>query len=122
MPIWAIFAIAAVLAPLVGFVRIWILAAFVNFSGLLIGGEGKRPETFRAVAWSQVPIVAVLPLWGVTHIVLREEMFTTEMPRFDEQMVPFVVGVVALTTWLFSEIWSFVLLVRSSAEVQGFGS
>jgi len=122
LPMWGILAVACVVGPLVGLVGLWISSHLIRFSGVWLGGAGLREQIKAAVAWSSVPTVFALALWIPQILLLGSEMFTTETPRLEAQpWLWFLIVAIALTELVLG-VWSFVLLCKTVAEVQGYRS
>jgi hypothetical protein len=122
IPFIAVLAIAILLGPLGGLLSLYVGGALVWVSGRMIGGEGSGQTIRAAIAWSSVPAICALPLWGMQLALIGEEMFTTATPRMDASSM--LLGVLLATAVLemVLAIWGFLLLCNTIAEVQGYDS
>lgn len=107
---------------LAGIVGLYIGAALIRWTGSWIGGRGTVENLRAAVAWANVPILWIFPLWLIEIAVFREELFTTATPRLDANpsLAMLLVGLGVLE--IIAGIWGFVLMLKTVGEVQGFSA
>lgn len=114
--------IGAVVGFLVGILGIYIAAALIRWTGSWIGGRGETGPLRAAVAWANVPVIWVFPLWLIEIAIFREELFTTATPRMDANPSLGILLVVLGLVEIVAAVWSFVLLLKTVGEVQGFSA
>lgn len=111
-----------ILSVFVGMLFISITSGLLLWTGKWIGGKGTYYPIRASVAWSNVPIIVNIILWLILVAYFKREVFIdsfTETPFFGKEMV--------LTTFVFLiqsvlSIWSFVIMVKGLAQVQGFSA
>jgi hypothetical protein len=103
-----------------GMIGITISSALLYMTGKWIGGVGSYLQIRCAVSWSNVTNIASILLWASLIASFKIGYFTDAFAT-----APLTQG----QSWLFTgtffiqavvSIWSFVLLVQSLSEVQGF--
>lgn len=111
---------ALVFAPFIGMLGITITAALLTWVGSWIGGKGSYVQVRAAVAWSNVPTIITCLTWIVWVVLFREALFYEEF--FQSAFVGMEKGVILGLAMLqfVAGIWSFVVLLISLSEVQGF--
>ncbi|MDD9825071.1 MAG: YIP1 family protein [Gammaproteobacteria bacterium] len=123
---YSIALIVAGIGAIFSMIGLYISAAFIRWTGVWIGGRASKVSIRAAIAWSFVPIIWVAPLSFLTVV-----LFATVGQVSGDGASPllgfsraFFVGVagVAGVTGFVAELWSFVLLLKSLGEVQGFSA
>ncbi len=109
-----------VLSLFAGMIGITIASGLLYITGKWLGGASTFLQVRCALSWSNVTNIVSILLWGALVAFFGSMLFTDAFAT-----APFTPGestlisVVFLTQFVMS-IWSFVLLVQSLAEVQGF--
>ena len=102
----------------------WLLALV----GRWLGSRARPIQIRAAIAWSEVPTIAGLPIGILLLAVLGRELFTTRTPTIDAHPA---LGLLLQTWQVVTALlrgWSLMLLVKCLGEVQrvsawrGFGS
>lgn len=114
--------VGAIVGYLAGILSLYIGAALIRGTGSWIGGRGESEDLRAAVAWSNVPVVWVFPLWLIEMAVFRSELFTTATPRLDANpsLGLLLAGLGVLE--IIAGVWGFVLMLKTVGEVQGFSA
>ena len=76
-----------IFGPLMGALAWVILSGLLHWISRLLGGTGTWKETRTAVAWSTVVYSAMLVLWIPQLLLFGQELFTTETPRIDSNLL-----------------------------------
>ncbi len=112
-----IFMFAVFSGPLSGFFYLFVIGWLLHQVLMRMGGEAQITETRAVLAWSWVPLVSTLPLWGVKFILFREEFFQIEKPFVESQPVlSFLDGLIYFVDFGLV-IWTMVILIAGLAEV-----
>ena len=121
-PWLAIVAMAIVIGPFGGILRVYIHAALLRWTGSWIGGKADQEQLRAAVAWSFVPFVCTMAIWIPELILFREEMFVSNTPRIEASMslamTIFALSIVEIALF----IWTIVLMAKCVGQVQGFSA
>lgn len=117
---WTIFIASLILSIAAGMIGFTISSALVRWIGKWLGGVGSFKEIRAAIAWSNVPNVAVIILWVALMGLFGVNLFFKEFP--DMPLTGWLYGVTTLIFVLMTvlSVWSFVLLVTAVSEVQKF--
>ncbi|MBI5821045.1 MAG: YIP1 family protein [Verrucomicrobia bacterium] len=122
MPLALFFAIAFVLGPLIGVLRLWISSCLIGWTGRWIGGTASLQQLRVAVAWGMTPEVFALLLFIPAWLIAGRELFTKHTPYLDAHpgllMMLAAIGAVELILG----IWSYAITCSTVAEVQGYRS
>lgn len=112
--------LAVVLAPFYGYVSFAIWSWFVFWTGKWFKGKGTFKTVRASYAWSCVPIVVNIPLWGLMAILFGHQLFANtaeaSMPPMGLMYAVFAILVVKVIM----AIWSLVIFLNTLAEVQGY--
>lgn len=114
--------VAAVLATFVGMLILTIASGLVYWTGKWIGGKSSYINIRAAVSWSNVPNIVTIVVWLLLIYNFHDQIFynTFNQAEIGSQ------GSTILDIGMFIEsvaaIWSFIILVKSVGEVQGFSS
>lgn len=122
LPLSTILGIALVLGPLAGLIGLWISSHLIRLAGAWMGGVAPREHIKAAIAWSSVPAIVAMVLWIPQIVLFGSDMFTTHTPRLDAQPELWAVLLGIALVEMTLGIWSFILLCKTIAEVQGFRS
>lgn len=120
LPLWAILLASLIVSPFIGILAITISAWVLLWTGKWIGGAGRLETVRAAVAWSNVPNVVSIALWGVLIAVFGGSVLFSEFPA-----VPFtnyqqgILFIIFLLETIVS-IWGLVILFKTLSEVHGF--
>lgn len=120
LPIWAILFSAVIIAPFIGMVGLSVSAWFLQWTGRLIGGKGDFQNVRCSIAWSNVPNVFTIAMWGVLVGVFGTDTFRKDF--VDATFNGYQSGILFLVFLIESiaSIWGFVILLKTLSEVQGF--
>ena len=111
-----IFMFAIFSGPLSGFFYLFVVGWLLHQVLTRMGGEAKITETRVVLAWSWVPLVSTLPLWGVKYILFREEFFLPEKPFMEAHPVlSFLNGLIYFVDFALV-IWTMVILIAGLTE------
>ncbi len=121
-PIALIVLISAGLAAFVGWASLSILAYILLWTGRWIGGDATFLELRAAVAWANVPNVVNIILWVLLTIEFGALLFTTGFSEMEFMGYQLGLVVVVFILQLTVAVWSFIILIKTIAEVQGFSA
>lgn len=119
---FAIALTAIILATFIGMLAITIGSALFLWTGKWIGGKATYYPIRAAVSWSNVPNVIIILTWIVLIYFFREQVFLKGFQQTDFIGAAFTGMAIALVVQTVMSIWSFVILVKGLAEVQGFSA
>lgn len=113
---------ALILAPFIGMIGISIGAALIFWTGKWIGGTASFLNVRAALAWSNVPNLVSVLLWSIMIGFFKNTLFLENFAQapFDGSQLRLIFTVFFLQTAL--SIWSFIILIKSLGEVQGFSA
>lgn len=120
LPLWAIVLSAVLLCPFIGYLGISIISWLLKWTGAWIGGVAGFHEVRCAVAWSNVPNLAIIGSWAVLLLVFKDQLF---FQGFAESVFGgYQAGVLFLVLLVetIASIWGFILLLKMLSEVQKF--
>ena len=103
---------ALVLSPFVGYLWLYFTGWVFYFTGRWLGGQAPMSHLRAAAAWSKIPVSIALVMWLILMVVNPEWTFIQGISLPSTvfiQLIAFILG-----------IWSFVLLIQSIREIQGF--
>jgi hypothetical protein len=115
---------SVVLGSVVGVVALYVGAYLVQWTGRWIDGQGSIAHIRTALAWANVPVVALLPLTLLLIAALGPLPFLSE-DTIDGLPIGFGAAMLMLAYGVASAvcgIWSFVVLLKALGEVQGFSA
>jgi signal peptidase I len=115
---FAVLALAVVLGPLTGILRLFIDAALYAWSGRLLGGRAGQAQMRTVLAWSSVPNVIALPVL-LGALALFQQRFLRAYVRPDAEPDPLLIAISILL--VAALVWSVFIAVRGIGAVQGFG-
>jgi hypothetical protein len=122
MPLAGILILALVLGPISGLIGVYLGGAMLGWAGRKLGGHGASQDVRAALAWSEVPVLATIPLWILQLAVVGHEMFTSNTPVLDSNPG---IGMVLLVTGLIELVlafWFFVTMLKCLGEAHGFSA
>jgi len=122
MPLGGILLVACVAGPLIGFLMVWLYSHLLSISGKWLDGRADPEELKTAIAWAQVPIVAVLALWIPLILIMGKDVFTLDVPQYEENPTIYLATSFIEIAQLILGLWAFVLLCNTVAEVQQYHS
>jgi hypothetical protein len=122
LPLSAILGMAIVLGPIGGLIGLYIGAWFVGLSGRWLGGRADSEEVRAALAWSAAPTLVVIPIWIIQLAVFGHEMFTSATPSVEANPALYILVITTAVAEFALAIWSFVILLKTLGEVQGFSA
>lgn len=118
--LWVILVTAVVLAVPAGYIALSVSAAFIFWTGKMLGGKATYEAVRSALAWSKVPEVVGLLGWLVLLIVYGANVF---IPAFVQKTYSFEYFTLPTGIMIFQVIfavWGFVVLLHLLGKVQGF--
>lgn len=114
--------VAIVLGTFAGMLGIVIASGLIYWTGKWIGGKDNYQNVRAAVAWSNVPNFVAILVWVALIAAFADRVF---LENFDDMNFVGNMSVIISGTLFFQaviSIWSFVILVKSLGEVQGFSA
>jgi hypothetical protein len=114
--------LAVVLGPISGLISVYLLAWFLGMTGRWFGRRAAPEHLSAAVAWSNVPILAALPVLAIGLWFFGGDWFkaATRMP--ETNLALGVVLLVCGAVRLILAVWWFVVLLKCVGEVQRFSA
>jgi Yip1 domain len=116
-----ILTLVMVLGPIVGLLALYAAGWLLRLTGGA-GGRAKPGEIRAAMAWASVPSLVTLPIWIILIGLLGRRLFTAEMQSLDSSLKLLLVHAATGLLELVLAIWSFVLILKCLAEIQGFSA
>ncbi len=112
-----------ILGPLFGIAWLYIMGAVLGFTGMLLGGKGTAGEVRAALAWGNIPTLAITAL--MVPFIL---MISATMPSAEQAMQPgasvspllFLSSCFLLLTFPFFLYAFYFVFLQSLAEVHQF--
>ncbi|MBM3184541.1 MAG: hypothetical protein FJZ64_04480 [Chlamydiae bacterium] len=104
--------VSLILSPFIGWLWLYFTGWVLYFTGRWFGGDAPMSHLRAAAAWSKLPVSIALLMWFIL-------MFANPEWVFIQGMLPPSTIFIQLITLILG-IWSFVLLIQSVREVQGF--
>ncbi|HSX03153.1 MAG TPA: Yip1 family protein [Rhabdochlamydiaceae bacterium] len=113
---------ALILSPFLGMLMLSIMALLLQWTGRWIGGKGKYLPIRAALAWSNVPNIVNIVLWLILAFYFKRAVFVNGFAgtSFQGSEMLLVTSVFLFQTIL--SIWSFIILIKSLGQVQGFSA
>jgi hypothetical protein len=120
MNLTQIILMALLFGPLTGWLTIILRSWFLTWVGHKLDGKANSAENRLCLAWSWVPIVYFLPLWGVKFMLFKNETFLLVRPVMEN--VPALVGLFNFFEFFDFVMygWSLYILIRMLSEVNQF--
>jgi hypothetical protein len=113
---------AILFAFFVGMIGISITSFLLHFTGKWIGGAASFSYVRAAVAWSNVTNVVNSIIWLILVGLFKEQVFFQTFPAnvlvgYQGVVLGFLFFAQCVVT-----VWSFIILLKSLGEVQGFSA
>ncbi|MCP3965143.1 MAG: hypothetical protein GY750_16835 [Lentisphaerae bacterium] len=89
-------------------VGIFIFPWLLRICGKAFDGKAKKKEVRPAFLWACLPLIILIPVF-LLLLLVQTDNFTTPV------MVSFL-----LTGFLATQLWAFILLLKTLSQVQGF--
>ena len=102
------------LSPFIGALWLYYTGWILTFTGRWLGGKGSSLHLRLALAWSDLPLILSVAMWFILLASSSDTVFVQSAIGTSLVFVNFIMFIV----W----IWSFILLVASIREVQGFSA
>ncbi|NIA30406.1 MAG: hypothetical protein GWP06_10915 [Actinobacteria bacterium] len=120
LPIPTLITVVFLAGPLGGLLYLYLGGWLLQIIGQRFGGGATKEELQAAIAWSWVPIVSTLPLWGVKYILFRNEVFSPEKTFTQSQ--PVLANLHSLIGFVDFVIivWSLYIFFNAVSEVNRF--
>lgn len=114
--------VALLLSVFAGMLGITITSALLSWTGKWIGGKAPFLNIRAAVGWSNIPNIINIVMWLIMIAHFGGMVFNRNFPQ-----MPFMGGEMLFVLSIFlvqfiMAIWSFVMLLISLSEVQGFSA
>lgn len=121
-PFFAIVVGCIVFSPIVGAVGFYVATALLYWTGKMVGGSASFVQVRCAVSWASVTNYVNLLFWMALIVYFQDQVFcdTFAQSPFSKGEV-LLVGSIYFLQFALS-IWSFVLLLHTLGEVQGFSA
>ncbi len=117
----SILAFATVIGTTSGILRVYLVGAFLSWTGSWLGGVATPREARAAFAWGSVPNAAALALFALMILAGGPGLFQTAgLARLGPPLGSLIEGLDATASLL--GIWGLVLVLRAVAEVHQFSS
>ncbi len=121
-PMGTMIVMAVIIGFLGGLFSLWLISHLLKTTGDWIGGKATREHLRTAYAWSAVPSIVMLGVWGLMIGLIGEDLFRGKLP--DPELNPEIAAplMFSLLAVVVLSVWSIVLYANTVAEVQGFRS
>lgn len=114
--------LSVVWGPLLQAVGLYLSAALLSVTGRWIGARGNAQQLRAAIAWSRIPAIWSIAVWGV-GAALFGEVFFTEAALAAQADSPASLVAFGMRVWIVVlQAWSAVLYAECVAQVQGFSA
>lgn len=117
--IFSLLVINLALGILLGWIRFYIYAVVLKWTGEWIGGKASREQVISVVAYSLIPALMILPLMAMEFALYRDVIFKSSYVEFCSHSVPAQIIQVLKVLLV---IYSSVLLISGLRDVQGFST
>lgn len=113
---------AVILAPFLGMLSITISAFLLQWTGKWIGGKGNFLSIRASVAWANVPNIINILMWLILVGYFKKAVFTDTFgqTQFVGKEIYFATSIFLVQTVM--SVWSFIILIKSLGQVQGFSA
>lgn len=112
--------IAAIFAPIWGYIFFSLWSFVVYLVGKMFKGAGSFQQIRAAYAWSCVPFIINIGLWILLAALFGQNLFISGMANVAIPNTLIFVLFFALTTRLVLAVWSLVIYFNALAEVQTY--
>jgi hypothetical protein len=122
LPLAAIVVISLVLSVFIGMLAFTVMSGLLFWTGRWLGGNAPYLHIRAALSWANVPNVIRIVLWAVLIGVFGNRVFSNtfvETPLLGYELA--VRGFIFLALMVLA-IWSFIILLNTLAQVQGFSA
>lgn len=113
---------AAIVAIILGVIMINIATALFSWTGKWIGGVGTYEQIRAAVAWSNMPSIVYIAIWGINLATFGVRVFRSDFIEStfvgNELSIIFFTAVAHLGV----AVWAFIITLKALGEVQGFSA
>lgn len=113
---------SAVLAIFLGMLAISVVSYFLLWTGRLLGGKGTFQTIRSAVAWANVPNTVNILMWLILVGHFGSLVFDSTFGQRPFLGTDLYVVMPVFLVQLIVSIWSFVILLKTLGEVQGFSA
>jgi hypothetical protein len=110
--------LAIVIAPFWGYFVFSIWSMIIVWTGKWLKGQASFREVRAAYAWSNVPMILVIPLWLIILFAYGHMLFYPQTPALPHSGLSLLFFL--LMGKLVLAIWSLILFLQALAEVQKF--
>lgn len=117
-----IFLLSAVIGSIGGIITLYISSSLIRFTGKLFSGKGSALNLRAALAWANVPTIWALLLMILAAVVFGKELFTGEVQAHEWSLTSSISYAVFGLSIMILGIWSFILMLKSIGQVQGFSA
>jgi hypothetical protein len=104
-----------------GILGIYLMGLLVRWTGNWLGGTADGAEVRAALAWSSVPLVALLPVQLVAMAILGQDFFRANGPENPDIQTSLVMVALGLAMMVLG-LWSAFLNIKCVAEVHRFSA
>lgn len=112
----------AIAGAIGGIIGLYVYAALIKWTGKWIGGRATAVNLRAALAWSSVPSVCGLLLWVVALPLFGKEMFTSETPTIDGNLLLINLSLILALIGVVIGIWRIIICLHCLGQVQGFSA
>ncbi len=112
----SLFALAVVIAPIIGFILIYLGGYVLKRVGDLFGGEATILEIRTVLAWSYLPSIIAGFLWVLAYFIFKEDLMITAKGKPQNN---FIINLFWMIHFALS-VWSIMLYFKLLAYVQKF--
>lgn len=122
VPVWSILTGSLIVCTILGMIGISISAWLLHVAGRWIGGKGSYLTIRTAVAWSNVPNIVTIAMWGVLLGFFDGMLFNKQFS--ETHFMGYQAGVVFIVFLIqtIASIWGFIILLQGLGEAQGFSA
>lgn len=117
-----IIAMAVILGPIGGIIRLYFIGLIIHWTGRWIGGQASIHHIRAAIAWSSVPMIWALLIWIPKLMLFGQELFTSSGSNIESH--PFLLyaamGFGMVETIIF--VWAFVVCLHCLGQAQRFSA
>jgi len=110
------------LGPISGIVILYVSSTLIQWTGRWLNGDAPVQHIRAAIAWGNLPGVWGLLLWIPLLAFLGPELFSSEMSSLEDSLFLALMAAIIGFLQIIITIWSFVVLLKSLAQVQGFSA
>lgn len=119
---WVIVILCIVLALPIGWLGFCINSLFLLWTGKLLKGKGSFKNIRAAFAWSSVPNIVNVAIWGILLFAFGGAVFMSTFPTTLFAGAHGFLLQTAFVAQVVAAIWMLVIFVKALGEVQGFSA